>query len=113
YIMIITITDAVIELRKSASIGSMPALNARPVFQLDESLAEITEELDNFNEKNPDNPAAPFASNQIVHRSNKRLEEDMELCEKYKVPIIITSLGAREEVYQQAQGYGGVVLHDV
>ena len=110
---IISNPKTVIEQCKAGIIGSMPALNARPVSQLDEWLAEITEELDNYNEKNPDNPAAPFAINQIVHRSNKRLEEDMELCEKYKVPIIITSLGAREEVYQQAQGYGGVVLHDV
>src|SRR5699024_3484744 len=85
---IISNPKTVIEQCKSGIIGSMPALNARPVSQLDEWLAEITEELDNFNEKNPDNPAAPFAINQIVHRSNKRLEEDMELCEKYKVPIL-------------------------
>src|SRR5699024_5981881 len=110
---IISNQKTVIEQCKSGIIGSMTALNARPVYQLDEWLAEITEELDNFNEKNPDNPAAPFAINQIVHRSNKRLEEDMELCEKYKVPIIITSLGAIEEVNDATHSYGGGVLHDV
>src|SRR5699024_3909960 len=96
--IIISNPKTVIEQCKSLIIDYITALNARPVSQLDEWLAEITEDFDNFNDKNPDNPAAPFAINQIVHRSNKRLEEDMELCEKYKVPIIITSLGAREEV---------------
>src|SRR5699024_4183392 len=110
---IISNPKLVIEQCKEGIIGSMPALNARPSSQLDQWLEEITEELANYNTKNPDRPAAPFAINQIVHRYNKRLEEDMEICKKYKVPIIITSLGAREEVYQQAQGYGGVVLHDV
>lgn len=103
----------VIEQCKAGIVGSMPALNARPSSQFDEWLAEITEELADCNAKNPDNPAAPFAINQIVHRSNTRLEEDMEICKKYKVPIIITSLGAREDVYKTAQSYGGVVLHDV
>src|SRR5699024_11129097 len=102
----------VIEQCKAGIIGSMPALNARPSSQLDEWLAEITEELANYNAKNPDRPAAPFAINQIVHRSNKRLEEDMEICKKYKVPIII-SIGSIEDVYQVIQSYGGVVLHDV
>jgi nitronate monooxygenase len=94
-------------------VGSMPALNARPVSQLDEWLAEITETLAAYNKAHPDHPAAPFAINQIVHKSNVRLEEDMALCVKYKVPIIITSLGAREEINQAAHSYGGVVLHDI
>lgn len=110
---IISNPKTVIEQCKAGIIGSMPALNARPASQLDEWLAEITEELDSYNKKNPDRPAAPFAINQIVHHSNTRLEEDMELCKKYQVPIIITSLGAREDVYQHTQSYGGVVLHDV
>ena len=94
-------------------VGSMPALNARPVSQLDEWLAEITEALAAHNKAHPDNPAAPYAINQIVHKSNDRLEEDMALCVKHKVPIIITSLGAREEINQAAHSYGGVVLHDI
>lgn len=98
---------------KAGIVGSMPALNARPISQLDEWLAEITEELEAYNARNPDRPAAPFAVNQIVHRSNQRLEQDMELCIKYKVPIIITSLGAREEVNVAAHSYGATVLHDV
>ena len=94
-------------------VGSMPALNARPAEQLDEWLAEITEGLAAWDKAHPDNPAAPFAINQIVHKSNDRLEHDMALCAKYKVPIIITSLGAREDVNQAVHGWGGVVLHDV
>ena len=94
-------------------VGSMPALNARPISQLDEWLAEITEALAAHNKAHPDNPAAPFAVNQIVHKSNVRLEEDMAMCVKYKVPVIITSLGAREEINQAAHSYGGVVLHDI
>ena len=94
-------------------VGSMPALNARPASQLDEWLAEITETLAAHNKAHPDRPAAPFAVNQIVHKSNVRLEEDMAMCVKYKVPIIITSLGAREEINQAAHSYGGVVLHDI
>lgn len=97
----------------SGVVGAMPALNARPAEQLDEWLAEITEALDAWNQANPDKPAAPFAINQIVHRSNDRLDHDMALCEKYKVPIIITSLGAREDVNKAVQGWGGIVLHDV
>ena len=97
----------------SGVVGSMPALNARPAEQLDEWLAEITEALAAWDKANPDNPAAPFAINQIVHKSNDRLEHDMQLCAKYKVPIIITSLGAREDVNQAVHGWGGVVLHDV
>ena len=94
-------------------VGAMPALNARPAAQLDEWLAEITEALAAHNQAHPDRPAAPFAINQIVHKSNDRLEHDMELCVKYKVPVIITSLGAREEINQAAHSYGGVVLHDI
>jgi nitronate monooxygenase len=94
-------------------VGSMPALNARPAEQLEDWLAEITETLAAHNKANPDNPAAPFAINQIVHRSNDRLDHDMALCEKYKVPIIITSLGAREDVNKAVHGWGGIVLHDV
>lgn len=94
-------------------VGSMPALNARPAAQLEDWLAEITEALAAHDAAHPDRPAAPFAINQIVHKSNDRLEQDMALCVKYKVPIIITSLGAREEINQAAHSYGGVVLHDV
>jgi len=94
-------------------VGSMPALNARPASQLDEWLAEITETLAAHNAKYPDRPAAPFAINQIVHKSNDRLEHDMELCAKYKVPILISSLGAREDINQAAHSFGAVVLHDI
>lgn len=94
-------------------VGSMPALNARPAEQLEEWLIEITEALAAHNRAHPERPAAPFAINQIVHKSNERLEHDMALCVKYQVPIIITSLGAREEINQAAHSYGGVVLHDV
>ena len=98
---------------KAGVVGSMPALNARPASQLDEWLAEITEALAAHDKANPDNLAAPFAINQIVHKSNDRLEHDMQVCAKYKVPIIITSLGAREDVNKGVQAWGGVVLHDV
>lgn len=97
----------------SGIVGSMPALNARPAEQLEDWLAEITEGLAAHNARHPDRPAAPFAINQIVHRSNDRLEHDMALCEKYKVPIVITSLGAREDVNKAVQNWGGTVLHDV
>ncbi|MDB5892428.1 MAG: 2-nitropropane dioxygenase [Polaromonas sp.] len=97
----------------SGVVGSMPALNARPAAQLEEWLIEITEALAAYNQANPDKPAAPFAINQIVHKSNDRLEHDMALCVKYKVPIIITSLGAREDINAAAHSYGGVVLHDI
>ncbi len=112
-LFIISNPKLVIEQCKAGVIGSMPALNARPASQLDEWLAEITETLAAYNKANPDNPAAPFAMNQIVHKSNDRLEHDMQLCVKYKVPVIITSLGAREEINQAAHSYGGVVLHDI
>ncbi len=94
-------------------VGSMPSLNARPAAQLDDWLAEITETLAAYNLAHPDKPAAPFAINQIVHKSNDRLEHDMQACVKFKVPIIITSLGAREDINAAAHSYGGVVLHDV
>ncbi len=112
-LFIISNPKLVIEQCKAGVIGSMPALNARPASQLDEWLAEITETLAAYNKAHPDNPAAPFAINQIVHKSNDRLEHDMALCVKYKVPVIITSLGAREEINQAAHSYGGVVLHDI
>ena len=94
-------------------VGSMPALNARPASQLDEWLAEITEALAAHDRAHPDRKAAPFAINQIVHKSNDRLEHDMAVCEKYKVPIVITSLGAREDVNKGVQAWGGITLHDV
>jgi len=94
-------------------VGSMPGLNARPAEQLEEWLIEITETLAAYNLAHPDAPAAPFAINQIVHKSNDRLDHDMALCVKYKVPIIITSLGAREDINAAAHSYGGVVLHDI
>jgi nitronate monooxygenase len=94
-------------------VGSMPALNARPASQLDEWLAEITEALAAHDRAHPESPAAPFAINQIVHKSNDRLEHDMAMCVKYKVPIYISSLGAREDINAAAHSHGGVVLHDV
>ncbi|PAE18447.1 nitronate monooxygenase [Bacillus sp. 7504-2] len=112
-LFIISNPKLVIEQCKAGIVGAMPALNARPASQLDEWFAEITEELAAYNAKHPEKPAAPFAINQIVHKSNNRLEQDMELCVKYKVPIIITSLGAREEVNVAAHSYGGIVFHDV
>ena len=98
---------------KAGVIGSMPALNARPREQLEVELKFITEELDKYNQENPDSPAAPFAINQIVHRSNERLMHDVELCVKYKVPITITSLGARVELNDAMHSVGGITLHDV
>ena len=98
---------------KAGIVGSFPALNARGEGQFELWLQEITEELDRYNQANPDKPAAPFAVNQIVFKSNARLEEDMDLCVKYKVPIIITSLGANEKINQAAHSYGGIVFHDV
>ncbi|MEQ8481126.1 MAG: nitronate monooxygenase family protein [Hoeflea sp.] len=98
---------------KAGVMGSFPALNARPESQVDEWLAEITEGLAGHNAKNPDRPAAPFAVNQIVHRSNTRLEHDLTMCVKYKVPIVISSLGAVPEVNDAIHSYGGIVLHDI
>lgn len=94
-------------------VGSFPALNARPQSQLDEWLHEITEALASHDRDHPDRPAAPFAVNQIVHRSNTRFEEDMATCAKWKVPIVITSLGAREELNHAVHAWGGVTLHDI
>ncbi len=110
---IISTPKLVIEQCKAGVVGSMPALNARPAAQLEDWLAEITETLAAYNKANPDKPAAPFAINQIVHKSNDRLEHDMQVCEKYKVPIVITSLGAREDVNKGVQAWGGITLHDV
>lgn len=112
-LFIISNPKLVIAQCKAGVVGSMPALNARPAELLDDWLNEITTELAAYNQANPDNPAAPFAINQIVHKSNDRLEHDMALCAKYKVPIIITSLGAREDVNQAVHAWGGVVLHDI
>ncbi len=112
-LFIISNPKLVIEQCKAGIIGAMPALNARPASQLDEWLAEITETLAAYNKANPDKPAAPFAINQIVHKSNDRLEHDMEMVVKYKVPVIITSLGARTDVNDAIHSYGGVVLHDI
>src|SRR6201994_2169515 len=98
---------------KAGIVGAFPALNARPISQLDEWLHEITEALAAHDRAHPESPAAPFAVNQIVHKSNARLEEDMALTVKWKAPIVITSLGAREDVNQAVHGYGGVTLHDI
>ncbi len=112
-LFIISNPQLVIEQCKAGVVGSMPALNARPAAQLEDWLAEITETLAAYNAANPDKPAAPFAINQIVHKSNDRLEHDMQMCVKFKVPIYITSLGAREDINAAAHSYGGVVLHDI
>ena len=112
-LFIISNPKLVIAQCKAGVVGSMPALNARPAEQLEEWLIEITETLAAYNRAHPDKPAAPFAINQIVHKSNDRLEHDMAMCVKYKVPIIITSLGAREDVNAAAHSYGGIVLHDI
>jgi nitronate monooxygenase len=98
---------------KAGIVGSFPSLNARPIAQLDEWLAEITEALAAHNKANPDRPAAPFAVNQIVHKSNTRLEQDLMLCGKYRVPIVISSLGAVPEVNGAVHSWGGIVFHDI
>ena len=105
--------ELVIAQCKAGIIGCFPALNARPQSVLDDWLARITEELAAHDRAHPDRPAAPFAVNQIVHKSNKRIEDDLALCVKHKAPIVITSLGAREEVNATVHSYGGLVLHDV
>ncbi|MCR9126481.1 MAG: nitronate monooxygenase family protein [Rhodobacteraceae bacterium] len=116
-LFIISVPDLVIAQCKAGIVGSFPALNAREAEceppLLDVWLTRISEELDRYNQENPDRPAAPFAVNQIVHRSNARLERDLEICVRHKVPIWITSLGARVEVNEAAHSCGGVVLHDV
>jgi nitronate monooxygenase len=112
-LFIISNPKLVIEQCKAGVVGAMPALNARPAEQLDEWLAEITETLAAYNKAHPDKPAAPFAINQIVHKSNDRLDHDLQMCAKYKVPIIITSLGARTDLNEAVHAWGGVVLHDI
>lgn len=112
-LFIISNPDLVIAQCKAGVVGSFPALNARPAEVLDQWLARINEELDAYNEANPDKPAAPYAVNQIVHNSNDRLMHDVEMCVKHKVPIVITSLGARPEVFDAIHSYGGICLHDV
>ncbi|MDK3024851.1 nitronate monooxygenase family protein [Cupriavidus taiwanensis] len=112
-LFIISNPDLVIAQCKAGVVGSFPALNARPAPKLEEWLDRITTELAEHDAKHPERPSAPFAVNQIVHKSNDRLEHDLELCVRYKVPIVITSLGARKEVNDAVHSYGGIVLHDV
>ncbi|CAM3692519.1 NAD(P)H-dependent flavin oxidoreductase [Paracidovorax anthurii] len=112
-LFIISNPKLVIAQCQAGIVGSMPALNARPAEQLEDWLAEITETLAAWDRAHPESPSAPFAINQIVHKSNDRLEHDMQVCARFKVPIVITSLGAREDVNQAVHGWGGVVLHDI
>ena len=112
-LFIISTPKLVIEQCKAGVVGSMPMLNARPSSQVDDWLAEITETLAAWDRAHPDQKAAPFAINQIVHKSNDRLDHDMEACARYKVPIIITSLGARVDINEAVHAWGGVVLHDI
>jgi nitronate monooxygenase len=112
-LFIVSVPDLVIAQCKAGIVGAFPALNARPPELLDEWLTRIRQELAEYDAAHPERPSAPFAVNQIVHRSNNRLEQDLALCEKHKVPIIITSLGAREEVNQAAHRWGGILFHDV
>ncbi len=110
---IVSTPKLVIAQCKAGVVGSFPALNARPAEMLDTWLTEIKDALKRHDDENPDRPSAPFAVNQIVHRSNDRLMHDLEACVKHEVPIVICSLGAREDVYQAIHSYGGIVLHDV
>ncbi len=112
-LFIVSNPDLVIAQCKAGIVGAFPSLNARPVSQLDEWLHRITEELGAWDRDNPEKPAAPFAVNQIVHKTNNRLEEDVALCVKWKAPIVITSLGAREDVNAAVHSYGGITMHDV
>lgn len=112
-LFIVSGPELVIAQCKAGVVGSFPALNARPQSLLDEWLHQITEELAAWDRDNPDRPSAPYAVNQIVHKSNDRLEADIATCAKWKVPITITSLGAREELNQAVHGWGGITLHDV
>ena len=112
-LFIVSGPELVIAQCQAGIMGSFPALNARPAHVLDEWLDRITTELAEYTGQNPDRPAAPFAVNQIVHKSNDRLMDDVEMCVKYRVPVVITSLGARKEVNDAIHSYGGVVLHDV
>lgn len=112
-LFIISNPDLVIAQCKAGIVGTFPALNARPAHVLDEWLTRINGELGEHNAKHPDRPAAPYAVNQIVHKSNERLMADIEVCVKHRVPILVTSLGARPEVNEAAHSYGGIVFHDV
>ena len=112
-LFIISCPDLVIAQCKAGVVGSFPSLNARPAEVLEEWLERITRELAAYDAAHPDRPSAPFAVNQIVHKSNDRLEHDLALCVKYRVPIVITSLGAREDLNAAVHSYGGIVLHDV
>ena len=112
-LFIISNPQLVIAQCQAGIVGAMPALNARPAAQLDDWLAEITETLAAYDQAHPDKPSAPFAINQIVHKSNDRLEHDLQVCAKYQVPLVITSLGARADVNEAVHAWGGVVLHDV
>lgn len=112
-LFIVSGPELVIAQCKAGVVGSFPALNARPASQLDEWLHQITEELAAHNRDNPDRPAAPYAVNQIVHKSNNRLQEDIATCAKWQVPITITSLGAQEELNKAVHSWGGITLHDV
>ncbi len=112
-LFIVSGPELVIAQCKAGIVGSFPSLNARPSGVFDEWLHRITEELAAHNRDHPERPAAPFAVNQIVHKSNNRLDEDMAVCAKWQVPMIITSLGAREDLNQAVHGWGGIVLHDV
>jgi len=112
-LFIISGPELVIAQCKAGVVGSFPSLNARGEGEFEKWLIQITQELDSYNKQHPDQPAAPFAVNQIVHGSNNRLHEDLELCVKYKVPIVITSLGAKVEVNEAIHSYGGIVLHDI
>ena len=112
-LFIISVPDLVIAQCKAGVVGSFPALNARPPELLEEWVVRIKEELAAYDEAHPERPSAPFAVNQIVHKSNNRLDHDLALCEKYRVPVIISSLGAREELNQAVHGWGGIVFHDV
>ncbi|MEW6641532.1 MAG: nitronate monooxygenase family protein [Pseudomonadota bacterium] len=112
-LFIVSNPDLVIAQCKAGIVGSFPSLNARPPELLDEWLARITEELAAHDRAHPERPSAPFAVNQIVHKSNNRLEHDLALCEKYRVPMVITSLGAREDLNQAVHNWGGITFHDV
>ncbi len=112
-LFIISTPDLVIAQCKAGVVGSFPALNARPKELLEEWLIRITTELAEYDKAHPEAPSAPFAVNQIVHKSNDRLDHDLALCAKYKVPIIITSLGARPELNDAVHAWGGIVLHDI
>ena len=112
-LFIVSNPDLVIAQCKAGVVGSFPALNARPIDMLEQWMIRIRDELDAWNQAHPERPAAPFAVNQIVHKSNDRLEHDVAMCVKYKVPLVITSLGARPELNDAIHSYGGLVMHDV